>query len=119
MSPAASSLPRAAPSRATMRPSTACSTSCTPTFSITAASWPRSADHPTRFHSMAKKLSAKQVYLVASGDLRPVSNETCWPGQAAMEKQLGAAIAALGHKVVRGHPYIAAQKHGFIASQKE
>ncbi len=68
---------------------------------------------------MPKKLSSKQVYLVASGDLRPVANETCWPGQAAMEKQLGAAIASLGYKVVRGHPYKSAQKHGFIASQKE
>ena len=68
---------------------------------------------------MPKKLSAKQVYVVASGDLRQVSNETCWPGQAAMEKQLGAAIAALGYQVVRGHPYQPGKKHGFIASQKE
>src|SRR5262245_4453006 len=68
---------------------------------------------------MTKKLPKKSVYVVASGDLRQVSNETCWPGQADMEQQLGAAIAALGYKVVRGHPYKADLKHGFIASQKE
>jgi hypothetical protein len=68
---------------------------------------------------MPRKLSSKQVYVVASGDLRPVSNATCWPGQAAMEKRLGAAIASLGYQVVRGHPYKPRQKHGFIASQKE
>jgi hypothetical protein len=68
---------------------------------------------------MSRKLSPRQVYVVASGDLRQVSNETCWPGQAAMEKQLGKAIASLGYKVVRGHPFKPARKHGFIASQKE
>lgn len=68
---------------------------------------------------MAKKLSPKQVYLVASGDLRPSANEACWPGQAAMERQLGAAIAAFGYHVVRAHHYVAKKKHGFIASQRE
>ncbi len=68
---------------------------------------------------MTKKLPAKHVYLIASGDLRQSANEACWPGQAAMEKQLCAAIASLGCKVVRGHPCKPALKHGFIASQKE
>lgn len=68
---------------------------------------------------MPKRLSAKHVYVVASGDLRQSANEVCWPGQAAMEKQLGTAITRLGYKIVRGHPYKAALKHGFIASQKE
>lgn len=68
---------------------------------------------------MIRKLPKNRVYVVASGDLRPTANETCWPGQAAMERQLGAALGALGWKAVRAHPFKAAQKHGFIASQKE
>jgi len=68
---------------------------------------------------MKPKSSSRTVYLVASGDLRQSANETCWPAQAAMEKKLGAAIAALGYRVERAHPYKAKLKHGFIASQKE
>ena len=68
---------------------------------------------------MSHILPAKQVYLVASGDLRASANEACWPGQAAMERQLGAAVSSLGYKVVRGHSYRSATKHGFIASQKQ
>ena len=36
-----------------------------------------------------------------------------------MEEKLGAAIAALGYKVIRAHPYDPQRKHGFIASQRE
>ena len=36
-----------------------------------------------------------------------------------MEKKLTAAVAALGGRLVRAHPYKPAVKHGFIASQKE
>ncbi len=68
---------------------------------------------------MPKKLSAKHIYLVSSGDLRQSANAACWSGQEAMEKQLVAAIASLGYKVVRGHHYKPDFKHGFIASQKE
>jgi len=68
---------------------------------------------------MSKELSAKQIYLVASGDLRLAANQTCWPAQAAMEKKLSAAVAARGYQVVRAHPYKPKMKHGFIASQKE
>ncbi|MDR3229502.1 MAG: hypothetical protein LBT53_08880 [Puniceicoccales bacterium] len=69
----------------------------------------------------APKPSAKgkTVYLVASGDLRQSANETCWPAQAAMEKQLVKALASQGVKLVRAHPYRPSLKHGFIASQKE
>ena len=42
-----------------------------------------------------KTPSKKTVLLVANGDLRPSANETCWPAQAAMEKQLAAAQAEL------------------------
>ena len=66
-----------------------------------------------------KKNSCKDILLVASGDLRQSANETCWPAQAAMEKQLGAAVARLGFRLVRAHPYKPALKHGFIGSQKE
>ncbi|AWI09227.1 fucose isomerase [Ereboglobus luteus] len=70
---------------------------------------------------MKKKPASKMktVLLVASGDLRQSANETCWPAQAAMEKQLTACLAKLGYKLIRAHPYKPALKHGFIASQKE
>jgi len=61
----------------------------------------------------------KTILLVANGDLRPSANEVCWPAQHAMEQTLTAALAKLGYKLVRAHPYKAAQKHGFIQSQKE
>ena len=59
------------------------------------------------------------VLLVASGDLRLSANQTCWPAQQAMEKALTQAVAQLGAKLVRAHPYSPKLKHGFIASQKE
>jgi hypothetical protein len=62
---------------------------------------------------------AKTVLLVANGDLRQSANQTCWPAQAAMEASLAAAVANLGGKLVRAHPYKPALKHGFISSQKE
>ncbi|HEY8993509.1 MAG TPA: fucose isomerase, partial [Lacunisphaera sp.] len=65
------------------------------------------------------KKTAKTVLLVANGDLRQTANETCWPAQHAMEQTLTAALARLGYKLVRAHPYKPAQKHGFIGSQKE
>lgn len=65
-----------------------------------------------------KMSSQKEVWLVASGDLRPRANEDCWPAQLDMENKLGAAISALGWTVRRAHPYIPEKKHGFIDSQK-
>ena len=65
------------------------------------------------------KKSAKTVLLVANGDLRQTANETCWPAQHAMEQTLTAALAKLGYKLVRAHPYKPEQGHGFIGSQKE
>ena len=62
---------------------------------------------------------SKTILLVANGDLRQSANEVCWPAQHAMEQTLAAAVAKLGYKLVRAHPYKAAQKHGFISSQKE
>src|SRR5437867_406837 len=62
---------------------------------------------------------SKTVLLVASGDLRSSANEVCWPAQHAMEQALTAAVAKLGYKLVRAHPYKPELKHGFIGSQKE
>jgi hypothetical protein len=60
----------------------------------------------------------KTIYLIASGDLRLAANQTCQEAQAQLEKDLIAAIGKEGYTVVRGHPYDAAKKHGFIDSQK-
>ena len=64
-------------------------------------------------------MSKPVIYLVSSGDFRSVANETCWSTQAAMEKQLIAAIDKFGRKVVRAHDYDPVRKHGFLASQRE
>ncbi|MBI1372544.1 MAG: fucose isomerase [Phycisphaera sp.] len=65
------------------------------------------------------KPKAKQVMLVASGDLRQSANKVCWAAQEAMEQQLTAAVKACGYDLVRAHPYKQAQGHGFIGSQQE
>ncbi|MFA5057588.1 MAG: fucose isomerase [Opitutaceae bacterium] len=64
-------------------------------------------------------MSKKIVLLVANGDLRQSANENCWPAQAAMEKQLAAALRRHGCKLVRAHAYKPERRHGFIGSQKE
>ncbi|MCA9102359.1 MAG: fucose isomerase [Planctomycetales bacterium] len=69
--------------------------------------------------SRPPRAKSKQVLMVASGDLRPAANETCWPAQQEMETALGAAIAAEGYELVRAHPYKRKEKHGFIGSQAE
>ena len=58
------------------------------------------------------------VYTVASGDLRPSANVTCWPTQQALESDLSAAIGKLGWEVRRGHPVDEKKGHGFIDSQR-
>ena len=60
----------------------------------------------------------KTVYLVASGDLRLSANQDCWAAQAAMEDQVGAAVAREGWTVKRAHAYDPIAKHGFLDSQK-
>lgn len=66
-----------------------------------------------------KKSSQKTILLIANGDLRQSANEATWGFQKAMEKDLTAAVAMLGYKLVRAHPYKPKLKHGFIGSQKE
>jgi hypothetical protein len=60
----------------------------------------------------------KTAHLIASGDLRLSANRKCEPAQAAMERQLGAALAAEGWRVQRAHPFDAEKRHGFIDSQR-
>ena len=68
--------------------------------------------------SRQKKLKAKQVYLLANGDLRLSANRVCWQEQARMEKVLSKAIKNEGWAVVRAHNFDRKKKHGFIDSQK-
>ena len=63
--------------------------------------------------------SSSPVFLLANGDLRQTANQACWPAQLAVEKKLALAVAQLGSRLVRAHPYKPKVKHGFISSQKE
>src|ERR1043165_5630512 len=63
-------------------------------------------------------LNASEGFLVASGDLRLSANQTCWPAQAEMERQITAAFSAEGVTLRRAHPYDEAMKHGFIWNQR-
>ncbi len=65
------------------------------------------------------KAKKKQVFLVASGDLRLSANQVCWPAQHAMEEALGEAVREAGYELVRAHPYKPDERHGFISSQRE
>jgi hypothetical protein len=60
----------------------------------------------------------KTIYLVASGDLRLAANRDCEAAQAAMEKQVVAAVEKLGGNIQRAHPFDVRKGHGFIDSQK-
>jgi len=60
----------------------------------------------------------KTICLIASGDLRIAANQQCQAAQAAMEKQLVAAVNGAGYQVHRAHPIDPVKKHGFIDSQK-
>ena len=66
----------------------------------------------------SKTLPPKQVYLVASGDLRLRANQKCWPVQARAESLLTQALEAEGWTVVRAHAFDPGKGHGFIDSQK-
>jgi hypothetical protein len=69
--------------------------------------------------SKPNKIKKNQVLLVASGDLRLSANQKCWPAQQEMEQALTRAVADAGYELVRAHEYKSAERHGFIASQKE
>ncbi|MCO5731387.1 fucose isomerase [Rhizobium sp. SSA_523] len=61
----------------------------------------------------------REIALFASGDLRLSANQQCWPTQQAMEQKLTEVLRRLGWSVRRGHPYKPAERHGFLASQRE
>ena len=61
----------------------------------------------------------KQVYLLASGDLRESANQTCWPAQSTMEYALTMAASKNGAEIIRAHAFSPDRGHGFIASQRE
>jgi hypothetical protein len=65
------------------------------------------------------KANARQVLLVANGDLRLSANQKCWPAQREMEAALEGAVAEAGYELVRAHPYTPDEQHGFISSQKQ
>jgi hypothetical protein len=65
-----------------------------------------------------KPKRARQIYLVANGDLRISANQKCWPEQARMEEILTKAFAAEGVELRRAHSFDPKKKHGFIDSQK-
>lgn len=65
------------------------------------------------------RLGDGEVLLIANGDLRLSANRACWPAQSEMESALGAAVEALGYRIVRAHPVKEDEGHGFIGSQKE
>ncbi|GIH19468.1 fucose isomerase [Rugosimonospora africana] len=58
------------------------------------------------------------AYTVASGDLRPSANVTCWPVQQQLETHLAAALKDLGFSVQRAHDFDPVKGHGFIDSQR-
>ena len=63
-------------------------------------------------------LKARQVYLVANGDLRLSANQKCWREQQKMESALARALRAEAWSVIRAHPFDREKGHGFIDSQK-
>ncbi len=60
----------------------------------------------------------REIWLVASGDLRLAANQLCWNAQETMEAQLAAAIEKQGWQLRRAHGYDPGKRHGFIDSQR-
>ncbi|MGD0096292.1 MAG: fucose isomerase [Terracidiphilus sp.] len=63
-------------------------------------------------------VTAKEVLLIASGDLRLSANQVCWAAQSQMEAKLTEAFKAEGFTLRRAHPYDPNLKHGFIYNQR-
>ena len=63
-------------------------------------------------------LEESTVWLVASGDSRPLANTAGWPTQAAMEEAVGKALSGRGWQIHRAHPFDEEKQHGFIDSQR-
>ena len=60
----------------------------------------------------------KEIFLVASGDLRIAANQNCWETQNQMEQALAKSFAKFGYNIKRAHAYNEEKKHGFIDSQR-
>ncbi len=60
----------------------------------------------------------QEIWLVASGDLRPAANQLCWPAQAEMENKLIRAAEKHGAAIRRAHAFDTKKGHGFIDSQR-
>lgn len=60
-----------------------------------------------------------EVLFVTNADLRESANITCWPVEAEYEEKLARALASLGHKARRAHPFKEDRGHGFISGQRE
>ena len=60
----------------------------------------------------------KEVYLVASGDLRLSRQPDLLAGTKGNGEQPARGIDRLGVKVTRAHPFDKDKGHGFIDSQK-
>ena len=67
---------------------------------------------------VSPKASQKEIYLVASGDLRLSANQVCWSTQEEMEQKICDAFAREGWTVKRAHPYDSTLKHGFLWNQR-
>jgi hypothetical protein len=63
-------------------------------------------------------VAAREILLVASGDLRQSANKVCWAAQAEMEKHLTEALRSEGFTLRRAHPYREDLEHGFIYNQR-
>ncbi len=68
--------------------------------------------------SQNQPLNEREIWLVASGDLRLAANQTCWASQEDMEIRVGKAFANEGYTIRRAHGYDPVEKHGFISSQR-
>jgi len=68
--------------------------------------------------SEPEPMAENEIVLVTSGDLRLSANQECWPAQKAMEAKVREVFEREGYHVVRGHPYDAELKHGFIWTQR-
>jgi hypothetical protein len=64
------------------------------------------------------RVAAKEILLIASGDLRESANQKCWPAQSQMEEKLKVAFKGEGFTVRRAHPYDPQLGHGFIHNQR-
>jgi hypothetical protein len=68
--------------------------------------------------SSPQPVGAREILLVASGDLRHPYNRSTWDAQVEMEKKITAAFGVEGYAVRRAHPYDPKLGHGYIHSQR-